>query len=67
MQYLSLSHYRFESLLAEGKIPPPDGKMGLGGGSFWYADTLDRSPIRGQTSDSNRQLHSAIRKSDQES
>jgi hypothetical protein len=48
--YLGIKSKSFRLLIERG-ILPPDGRMPTGE-SFWYADTLDRSPIRGTMTDS---------------
>lgn len=43
--YLDVRKIRFEELIRNGLLPP-DGKLPTGE-RFWYADTLDKSPIKG--------------------
>ena len=43
--YLDISSRTFKMLIETGTVKP-DGKMPTGE-RFWYADTLDRSPITG--------------------
>lgn len=55
-QYLGIKVDLFDRLLESGAIPPADGTMKTGE-RYWYARTLDTSPIYGQTSQSNRNRH----------
>lgn len=44
-KYLDVRRQRFNQLIESGTLRP-DGKLPTGE-RFWYADTLDKSPIKG--------------------
>lgn len=54
--YLGIKMDLFDRLLKSGGIPRHDGRMSSGE-PYWKAETLDTSPIYGQTSQSNRNRH----------